>query len=108
MNQLYLWPGTIALHIFPLLTIVLGNRNLAMPVQVSPIRRYHLMATMNQLNLDTGGPGIFALQSFLKLQSCQVTSTGISFVCISLTNSPLSLHSISLTNLPLKCKLSLT
>jgi len=107
MNQLYLWRGTVALRIFPLLTIVLGNRNLALPVQVSPIRRCHQMATMNQLNLDTGGPDIFALQSFLKLQSCRVNATGISFVCISLTNSPLSLHSISLTNLPLKCKLSL-
>jgi hypothetical protein len=78
MNQLYRWRVTVALRIFPLLTIVLGNRNLAMPVQVSPIRRCHLMATMNQLNLDTEGPGIFALQSFPKLQSCWVTATGIS------------------------------
>ncbi len=75
MNQLYRWRGTIALRIFPLLTIVLGNRNLAMPVQVSQIGCCHLMATMNQLNLDTEGPGIFALQSFLKLQSCWVTAT---------------------------------
>jgi hypothetical protein len=29
LNQLYLWPGTIALRIFPLLTIVSGNHNLA-------------------------------------------------------------------------------
>ena len=66
------------------------------------------MATMNQLNLDTEGLGIFALQSFLNLQPCRVIATGISFDRISLTNSPLSLHSISLTNLPLQCKLSLT
>jgi hypothetical protein len=100
--------GTVALCIFPLFTIVLGNRNLAIPVQVSPIRCCHLMATMNQLNLDTEGPGIIALQSFLNLQSCWVTATGISFDRISLTNLPLLLPSISLTNLPLQCKLSLT
>ena len=88
--------GTVALCIFPLFTIVLGNRNLGMPVQVSPIRRCHLLATMNQLNLDTEGPGIIALQSFLNLQSCRVIATGISF------------DRISLTNLPLQCKLSLT
>ena len=65
------------------------------------------MATMNQLNLDTEGPGIIALQSYLNLQSCQVTATGISFDRISLTNLPLLLPSISITNLPLQCKLSL-
>jgi hypothetical protein len=31
MNQQYLWPGTAALHIFPVLTIVSGNHNLGMP-----------------------------------------------------------------------------
>ena len=108
MNQLYLWRGTVALRIFPLLTIVLGNRNLALPVQVSPIRRCHQMATMNQLNLDTEGPGIIALQSYLNLQSCWVTATSISFDCISLTNLPLLLPSMSIINLPLHCKLSLT
>jgi hypothetical protein len=66
------------------------------------------MATMNQLNLDTEGPGIIALQSFLNLQLCRVSTTSISFDRISLTNSLLLLHSISLTNLPLQCKLSLT
>jgi hypothetical protein len=80
MNQLYHWRGTVPLRIFPYLTIVLGNRNLAMPLQVSPIRRCHLLATMNQLNLDTEGLGIFALQSFLKLKSCWVTATGISYL----------------------------
>ncbi len=100
--------GTVALCIFPLFTIVLGNCNLAMPVQVSPIRRCHLMATMNQLNLDTKGPGIIALQSYLHLQSCRVTATSISFDRISLTNLPLLLPSISITYLPLQCKLSLT
>jgi hypothetical protein len=32
MNQLYRWQGTVAMRIFPLLTIVSGNRNLAIPV----------------------------------------------------------------------------
>jgi hypothetical protein len=77
-----------------------------MPVQVSPICRCHLLATMNQLNLDTEGPGIFALQSFLKLQLCWVTATGISYLDKSHQFAAVT-PSISLTNLPLKCKLSL-
>ncbi len=76
MNQLYLRQGTVALSMFPLLTIVSGNRNLAMPVTSLT---YHLVATMNQLYLATKDPGIIALHSFLHLQPCRVTATGISF-----------------------------
>ncbi len=111
MNQLYHWQGTVVplrCAFFPCLQSCWVTAISLCLLQVSPIRRCHLIATMNQLNLDTEGPGIIALQSFLNLQSCGVTATGISFDRISLTNSPLLLHSISLTNLPLQCKLSLT
>jgi hypothetical protein len=111
MNQLYHWQGfVVPLHcaFFPCLQSCWVTTISLCLLQVSPISRCHLMATMNQLNLDTEGPGIIALQSFLNLQSCRVTTTVISFYRISLTNLPLLLPSISLTNLPLQCKLPLT
>ena len=49
------------------------------------------MVTLNQFYPVKGGPGIIALPSFLYIQSCRVTASGISLCRISLTNLPLLL-----------------
>jgi hypothetical protein len=71
------WPGTVALHIFPLLAIVLDNRNLAMPG--TSLTNSPLLPTLNQLYLVIQGAGYHCTALLLYLQTCRVTATGISF-----------------------------
>ena len=90
MNQLYLVGGgqySCTLH-FLYMPSCRVTAKLYIKRINSPLLQ---MVTLNQFYPVKGAPGIIALPSFLYIQSCRVTASGISLCRISLTNLPLLL-----------------